>query len=64
VAIAKATARSRGPAAAALSQCHVSDHANEVDGTIAFASRGLDAPAIALSPYVQVVRERTVVVGD
>jgi hypothetical protein len=32
---------------ASLSLCHVSDHADEIDGTIAFASRGVDAPAFA-----------------
>jgi hypothetical protein len=39
-----AIARAPGPARAL---CHVSDRADEVDVTIAFASRGLDAPAIA-----------------
>ncbi|MGA2015129.1 MAG: hypothetical protein ABSH51_32010, partial [Solirubrobacteraceae bacterium] len=30
---------------------HVSDHADEVDGTIAFACRCLDAPAIASATF-------------
>jgi hypothetical protein len=31
-----------------LALCHVFDHADEVDGTIAFGSRGVVAPAIPL----------------
>jgi hypothetical protein len=46
--IAFAPRKSSDAALSALLECHVSDHADEVDGTIAFASRGVDGPAIAL----------------
>ena len=46
VVVGRATEAGRQAPLVALMLCHVSDHADAVDRTIAFGSRDLDAPAI------------------